>query len=137
MSNAASPTLVGRLPPPIVSGFSCHIALDQGAARVGVEGELDMANEAQFAAVLDRCQAASALVIVDLRGLEFLSCGGLRALVSAARRARATGGRLVVVHGPGAVQRLFEIVDVTFEIELVDRPPSRLPPPRCWRREAA
>jgi anti-anti-sigma factor len=77
------------------------------------------------------------VVIVDLRALEFLSCGGLHALVSAARRARATGGRLVVVHGPGAVQRLVEIVDVTFEIELVDRPPSRLPPPRCWRGEAA
>ena len=102
MSSAASPVLAGRLPQPTVSGFSCHIALDQGAARVGFEGELD-------------------------------PC----ALLSAARRARATGGRLVVVHGPGAVQRLFEIVDVTLEIELVDRPPSRLPPPRCWRREAA
>ena len=137
MSIAASPALVGPPPQPTVSGFSCHIALDQGAARVRVEGELDIANEPQFAAVLNRCQATSALVIVDLRGLEFLSCGGLRALLSAARRARATGGRLVVVHGPGAVRRLFEIVDVTFEIELVDRPPSRLPPPRCWRREAA
>lgn len=102
-----------------------------------VEGELDIANEARFAAVLDRCQATSALVIVDLRGLEFLSCGGLHVLLSAARRARATGGRLVVVHGPGAIQRLFEIVDVTLELELVDRPPSRLPPPRCWRRDAA
>ena len=136
MFNAASPATVGRLPP-TVSGFSCHFTLDQGAARVGAEGELDVANEARFAAVLSRCQAEAALVVVDLRALEFLSCGGLRALVNATRRARATGGRLVVVHGPGAVGRLFEIVDVTFEIELVDRPPPRLPPPRCWRGEAA
>jgi anti-anti-sigma factor len=76
LSIVASPALVGRFPPPTVSGFSCHIAPDQGAARVRVEGELDIANEARFAAVLDRCQATSALVIVDLRGLEFLSCGG-------------------------------------------------------------
>ena len=137
MSTAASPALAGRLPPPTVSGFSCHLTHDQGAARVGVAGELDIANEAQFTSVLKRGQAASALVVVDLRRLEFLSCGGLRALLNAARRARATGGRLVVVHGPGAVRRLFEIVDVTLELELVDRPPSRLPPPRCWRGEAA
>jgi Domain of unknown function (DUF2382) len=47
-----------------------------------------------------------------------------RLLLSAARRARATGGRLVVAHGPGTIQRLFEIVDVTLELELVDRPIS-------------
>jgi anti-anti-sigma factor len=58
---------------------------------VRVEGELDVAGEARFAAVLDRCQATSALAIVDLRGLEFLSCGGLRALLSAAHERPADG----------------------------------------------
>lgn len=96
MFNAASPATVGRLPP-TVSGFSCHFTLDQGAARVGAEGEVDVANEARFAAVLSRCQAESALVVVDRRALEFLvmrwpaRSGECRAARASDRR--TTGGR--------------------------------------------
>ena len=107
--------------------FGCHPSFDRGAARLCLEGELDIAGESRFAWCLERCQAEAAVVVVDLRALAFMSCGGLRHLLNAARHARATGGRLVVVRGQAAVERLFDLIGVSPELELVDRPPE---PPR-------
>jgi anti-anti-sigma regulatory factor len=58
---------------------------------------------------------------VDLRALDFLDCGGLDGLLAGARRARAGGRRLVVLIGAGHGRRLFELLDLTAELEVMDQ----------------
>lgn len=130
-------TAAARTLPAVDSQFNFHYTVGDGVAHLSVEGELDIADESRFVASLHRCQVEAALVVVDLRELAFLSCGGLRALLSASRRARATGGRLVLVRGPATIQRLFDVVGVDLQLELVARPPERLPLPRSWLGAAA
>src|SRR4051812_12493208 len=48
-------------------------------------------------------------VVVDLRGVTFLDSYGLRVLLSLRNAAARDGFRLVLVPGPAAVQRLFEL----------------------------
>jgi anti-anti-sigma factor len=59
-------------------------------------------------------------VLLDLSKLTFLDSTGLRCVVRADERAREEGRRLVVVKGPEAVQRVFEITRLQERLELVD-----------------
>ena len=74
----------------------------------------------------------AALVVVDLSAVEFLSCCALRQLVTASRHTRAMGGRFVIVRGRATVQRLFDLVGVDLEFEIVDAPPDCSRLPRSW-----
>ena len=122
MSTAAVPSRR----PPFRSGdppFSHQLAIEAGVARLSFDGELDLIAQPRLASALDRCTSEAALVIVDLRAVELLSYSALQQLIAASRRKRAMGGRLVVVRGHGAVQRLFDRVGVTRDFEVVDTPP--------------
>jgi anti-sigma B factor antagonist len=63
-------------------------------------------------------------VILDLRELEFMDSSGAKLIVAASGRARQAGGRLVVVRGPVAVERIFALVGLDRQLELVDHPPA-------------
>jgi anti-anti-sigma factor len=105
---------------------------EAGSARLSLRGELDIAAEPRLQSLLDRCIADAALVVVDLSAVEFLSCGVLGQLITASRLSRAMGGRFVVVRGRAAVQRLFDLVGVELEFEIVDAPPDCSRLPRSW-----
>jgi anti-anti-sigma factor len=47
---------------------------------------------------------------------------GLRVIVSADKRAKRAGRRAVIVQGPQAVRRVFEITRLDERLEIVDRP---------------
>lgn len=96
-----------------------------GQTRLVLAGELDIASTQQFEQQLtaSEAQAPDALV-VDLRRVEFVDSTGLRALISADERARSQGRRLIVVRGPGAVERLLAITQLDQRLELVDDPDS-------------
>jgi anti-sigma B factor antagonist len=66
------------------------------------------------------------LLILDLRGLTFVDSTGLRLIMSAHGRARASGRRLVLVRGPDVVQRVFKITRLERELEFVDDPTELL-----------
>jgi anti-sigma B factor antagonist len=89
-----------------------------------VSGELDIATAPQFEHALGRAQADAALVILDLRELEFIDSSGAHVIAGANGRARQAGGRLVVVRGPVQVERLFALVGLDRRLELVDHPPA-------------
>jgi len=103
--------------------FSCLTVEFGNTTRVSVAGELDVATAPQLADALHRAEFDARPIVLDLRRLAFMDCGGLRVILAAARRAHRPGGRLVVVRGPAAVARLFALTEVEGEIELVDRPP--------------
>lgn len=62
------------------------------------------------------------VVALDLRSLLFLDSAGLRTIMLARNRFGSEDRRLVLVRGPQAVQRVFEITRTTDRLEFVDAP---------------
>ncbi len=94
-----------------------------GSVRIALSGELDISSAPRVQAELDRVQAGSpGLVMLDLRGLRFMDSTGLRTVVGADKRARECGGRLAIVRGPDAVQRIFSVTRLDERLEMVDDP---------------
>lgn len=78
-----------------------------GCTVVEAVGEIDLATADFLAAHLDAATASGRPdVLVDLRGVEFFDCSGLRVLCSAESRARSRGGRLRVVTDAPRLHRL-------------------------------
>lgn len=94
-----------------------------GTIRVRLDGELDLATAYAF----DRRMLAvelrrPELILVDLRGLTMLDSTGLGRLISAHRRARRGGWRLVLVRGGRIVQRILQTTRVDELIEVTSDP---------------
>jgi anti-sigma B factor antagonist len=91
-----------------------------GGARVALLGELDLATAAVAEEGLRAAEAAAPHRLkLDLTGLTFMDSTGLRLVIAAAARAREAGRSLVVVRGPAAVQRVFEVTGVDERLEFV------------------
>jgi anti-anti-sigma factor len=98
---------------------------DQGAPRLVVSGELDLASAEQLDAGLKQLESSEPdLIVLDLRELEFMDSTGLRTVIAADARARERGGRLVVVRAPEEVDRVFRLTRMDQHLELVDQPPQ-------------
>jgi anti-anti-sigma factor len=96
-----------------------------GQTRIVLAGELDIASAQQFERQLEAAEAQGEdALVVDLRDVEFVDSTGLRALISADERVRSRGRRMIVVRGPGAVERLLTITQLDQRLELVDDPDS-------------
>jgi anti-anti-sigma factor len=92
-----------------------------GLVHVSLRGELDLSTVGKVDDELQRWEAPnSRVLLLDLSKLTFLDSTGLRCVVRADERAREEGRRLVVVKGPEAVQRVFEITRLQDRLELVD-----------------
>ena len=91
--------------------------------HVELTGELDISSAARVEEALAKIEAEEpAVVLLDLRGLEFMDSTGLRTVVSADARAREQGRRVVVVRGPEAVHRIFNVTRLDERLEIVDDP---------------
>jgi anti-sigma B factor antagonist len=91
--------------------------------RLALRGELDISSasrvEREIALLEDQTPR---VLVLDLRGLEFMDSTGLRIVVSANARAEQAGRRLVVVRGPEAVHRIFRITRLEERLDMVDDP---------------
>lgn len=97
--------------------------VSDGHARLALRGELDISSAPMLEEALARAEeAAPALLVIDLRQLEFMDSTGLRTLVSADQRARDEGRRLAIVRGPEPVDRIFTVTRLDERLELVDDP---------------
>jgi anti-anti-sigma factor len=98
---------------------------DQGAPRLVVSGELDLASAEELDTNLRQLESSQPDVLVlDLRELEFMDSTGLRTVIAADARARDRGARLVVVRAPEEVDRVFRLTRMDQHLELVDDPPA-------------
>jgi anti-sigma B factor antagonist len=104
--------------------FSCRRSDCASAVCLTVSGELNIVTAPQLEHALGCARADAALVTLDLRDLEFMDSSGVHLIVAASGRARRAGGRLVVVRGPVQVERVFALVGVDRQLELVDHPPA-------------
>lgn len=94
---------------------------ENGAVRLVLSGELDIATAPQVEEELERLETdPPPVLILDLRGLGFMDSTGLRTIVAADTRARAAARRLVVVRGSAAVDRIFSLTHLNERLEIVE-----------------
>ncbi len=91
-------------------------------------GELDLATVPVLQERLDQVICAKAAVIIDLSRLRFIDSSGLDLLVRAERQLRDSGPQLVLVRGPRAVHRVFELTSLDSHFDFCD-PQARPPEP--------
>ncbi|HKH13606.1 MAG TPA: STAS domain-containing protein [Solirubrobacterales bacterium] len=97
----------------------------EGQTLVALVGELDIASAPQFEEGLAKVEDHNpGVLVLDLRGVEFIDSTGLRAVIGADERARSTGRRFVVVRGPAAVERVFSVTQLDQRLDIVDDPDS-------------
>ena len=89
-------------------------------------GELDLATVPLLQEQLDRAGRGRGAVVIDLSGLRFIDSSGLHMLVRAERQLRASGGQLVLVRGPRAVRRVFELTGLDRYFAWCDFPSAAL-----------
>jgi anti-sigma B factor antagonist len=110
----------------VQSHFRVEVHSADGATVIAVSGELDLASSPALQEELDRVAADSALLIIDLRELDFMDSTGLSVLVRAHQRAEEQGRRLAMVKGPQQVQRLLSLTGVSDRLRVADTPEELL-----------
>jgi anti-anti-sigma factor len=85
-------------------------AVEDGVARVAIEGELDLDRADEVAAELAALPSQGATsVIVDVGGLSFIDSSGLRALLTAREQLEGSGARLHLTNLSPAVERVLDM----------------------------
>ena len=108
------------------------IATEQGTtSTLEFEGEWDLSQQAAtthaIAHALDR---RPTFLVLDLSRLSFIDSSGVHVLINAHKRCAAQRARLVIIPGPRAVQRVFEICGLIDIVSFADHhrdPPRRNP----------
>ena len=92
-----------------------------------VAGELDLRTSPELEERLSRAfDAGAELVILDLRGVEFMDSTGLRVLLTAHQRAHESGRRFALVRGADQVERVLTLTGVREMLTIVDAPEELL-----------
>jgi anti-anti-sigma factor len=106
-----------------MANFGLETDRQDGVVRVTLRGELDIGSAGKVEEELRLVEEERpALIVLDLRKLEFMDSSGLRMIMAADSRAREDDRRLAVIQGPDAVRRVFEITRLDERLEIVDDP---------------
>jgi len=106
-----------------VRSFSIETGSLGQASLVSLNGDLDLSTAKRAEQAIEEAEQASPpMLVIDLRGLSFMDSTGLRVVVSADKRATKANRRLVIIQGPAAVRRVFEIARLDERLEIVDTP---------------
>jgi anti-sigma B factor antagonist len=109
------------------SDFVVDTQITGRAVTLVLTGELDLMSSPILDEALERAYESNPeLILVDLRGLEFMDSTGLHQLVSAQQRATRLGRRFAVVRGAEPVQRLFDLTGIAELLTMVNRPEELL-----------
>ena len=101
--------------------FEARATQADGCARLELRGELDLLTRDRAEEALRALEADEPKVLLlDLKGLTFLGSEGVEIALGAESRARDGGWQLMIVPGPPAVQRPFEIFGLDARLEWVD-----------------
>jgi anti-sigma B factor antagonist len=99
----------------------------EGTILVALFGELDLSEVEQVREVLEGAEAKQPqILVIDLRGLEFMDSSGIRVVVEADLRAKNDGRKLLLVRGPDPVHRVFTIALLDRRLEFIDAPPAEV-----------
>ena len=74
------------------------------------QGRLDGITSREFEQdLLDRIESGDRVLVLDFSKIEFISSAGLRAILSAAKRIKAAGGRLAICSPKKQVKEIFDV----------------------------
>ncbi len=108
--------------------FQATVTEYAGAVSITLKGELDLLTAPELRIALNQALATDAtLIVLDLRGLEFIDSIGLHVILQTDTSMRGGEARFVIVRGNAFVQRIFDIMQLEGRLELVDDPASVLP----------
>ena len=103
--------------------FRIESRREADAVVLVLSGELDVASAPRLEQELASAASGDArLIVLDLRGLEFMDSTGLRAVLTAYDAARDEGRGFGLVRGPQQVQRLLSLTRVADRLVIVDDP---------------
>ena len=88
---------------------------------VAPRGEIDLATVPAVRSAL-RGAAQHSVLVLDLRGVEFMDSSGLALVVEEHRRAESEGHEFRVVRGPETVHRLFAMTGLTDRLRWAEGP---------------
>ena len=100
---------------------------DGATLVVSPRGEIDLATVDLVREAVDREQQPGEALVLDLREVGFMDTSGLRYVLELNDRAKQEGFALLLVRGPRAVQRVFEVSGLEPRLPFVDDP-SQAPP---------
>lgn len=93
-----------------------------GSVLVVAEGELDLVGVPRLLDALPG--PGDTPVVVDLGSVGFMDSSGLRSLLEARQRCRDAGRGFAIARPSKAVRRVLELVGLTSEFDVVERPVS-------------
>ena len=97
-----------------VYGLQIEVRVRGTTTTIALRGEWDLAGQPGIRrAIGDVLADPPERLVLDLSGLCFMDAGGLRSTVELARRAAAMNVSLSIVPGPRAVQRIFDLCQVS------------------------
>jgi anti-anti-sigma factor len=99
------------------------IASEQGTtSTIEFEGEWDLSQRAVTADAIARAlDGRQECLLLDLSRLSFIDSSGVHVLIDASSRCAEQGARLVIIPGPRAVQRVFEICGLIEVLPFADQ----------------
>jgi len=103
------------------SRFAVTVEGDRGLRMVRPVGELDISSVNELTMLVERECSGRADLVVDLSGLTFLDCAGLRMLLYAHALATSKGSSLRLVQGPTSVHRIFRLTGLDNRFQFVPR----------------
>jgi anti-sigma B factor antagonist len=121
------PAQISTLACTVQSHFRVEVRNAEHATVISVSGELDLASSPALDEELERvAEGGAAVVVVDLRELEFMDSTGLSVLVRAHQRAEEQGRHLGLVNGSQQVKRLLTLTGVAERLMVADTPEELL-----------
>ena len=119
--------------------FSVHSEHDGRVRRIVVVGELDISTVGVLEAAYESARIADpdAIIVVDLTKLSFIDSTGLNQLVRMDVASGGPGGRLRVVNGSPAVERVLELSGIRDYLPIIDRDADPIAPATNRRLQSA
>jgi anti-anti-sigma factor len=110
-----------------VAHFEMTVEPFAEGVRVALCGELDLGCAYTFDTRLREVEERRPpLIVVDVRGLNFIDSAGLARILAVHRRGQRCGRRVVLTRGSRAVQRLLAFAAVDHILEIVPEPEAVL-----------
>ena len=110
------------MPEAIPGQLGISVGKQGTTTTISLRGEWDLAHKsAMREAVTEVFAGSPEYVVLDLAGLSFIDSTGVHGVIELHRRSQQQGARLVIVPGPRAVQRIFELLGLTEDLPFPHR----------------
>ena len=109
-----------------IMGVTLSIRRGDGSTIVTISGEVDVCTEAALQQALLRIiRERGARLMLELSGVSFMDCAGLRALLATRRRAELRGGFVHLIAASAAVCRIIELTGAQEALAMERRSTAR------------